>query len=223
VSEIIDKITEGAGQVISEFEKGGQIHSAISGIRQRMAESDRRRKINTIKKEIQDLHTKEAQAINSLSAQVLALYEAGSLSQPELVSLCKGVDEVRDQIREKEAELAQFQPPNNPNRRPGNPSLQLQRAVPVAGSRPLKVLPSARAVAPSWWKPNRLLQSSFACTVAPNCGKVRDSVPSAAKQCLRVQPRPVLGAKLPRAPAAGADLAPRTGPGAISHQKLGYG
>jgi hypothetical protein len=111
MSEIIDKITEGAGQVISEFDKGGQIHSAISGIRQRMAESDRRRKINTIKQEIQDLQTKEAQAINSLSAQVLALYEAGSLSQPELVSLCRGVDEVRDQIREKEAELEQFEPP----------------------------------------------------------------------------------------------------------------
>ena len=129
MSEIIDKITEGAGQVISEFEKGGQIHSAISGIRQRMAESDRRRKINTIKKEIQDLHTKEAQAINSLSAQVLALYEAGSLSQPELVSLCKGVDEVRDQIREKEAELAQFQPPPSEQPQPAAGQSQLATAA----------------------------------------------------------------------------------------------
>lgn len=111
MSDIIGKIVDSAGQVISEVDKGGQIQSAISGLRHRMAEADLRRKINTIKQQIQDLQAKEAQAINSLSAQVLALYEAGSLTQPELLSLCKGVDEVRAQIKEKEAELELLQPP----------------------------------------------------------------------------------------------------------------
>jgi predicted RNA-binding Zn-ribbon protein involved in translation (DUF1610 family) len=110
MSEIFDKIVEGAGQVISEVDKGGQIQSAISGLRHRMAEADRKRKVNAIKQQIQDLQAKEAQSINSLSAQVLALYEAGTLKQPELVSLCKGVDEIRAEIEEKEAELAQLQP-----------------------------------------------------------------------------------------------------------------
>ncbi|MGD8737237.1 MAG: hypothetical protein PVJ85_10840, partial [Anaerolineae bacterium] len=73
MSEIIDKIVEGAGQVMSEVDKGGQIQSAISGLRHRMAEADRRRKLNTIKQEIQELQGKEAQSINALSAQVLAL------------------------------------------------------------------------------------------------------------------------------------------------------
>ena len=111
MSDIIDKLVEGAGQVISEVDKGGQIHSAITGIRQRMADADRKRRINQVKQELQDLRAQEAQAINALSAQVLALHEAGTLTQPELVSLCKGVDEVRQQVKDKEIELGQLQPP----------------------------------------------------------------------------------------------------------------
>jgi len=114
MSGLIDKIVEGAGQVISEVDKGGQIQSAITGVRHRMAEADRKRQINKIEQQIEDLNDKEAQAINSLSAQVLALHEAGSLTQPELVSLCKRVDEIRTQIEEREAELEQFQPPPAP-------------------------------------------------------------------------------------------------------------
>jgi hypothetical protein len=111
MSGLFDKIVEGAEQVISEVDKGGQIGSAISGLRHRMAEADRKRKIRAVEQQIQELKDKEAQAINSLSAQVLALHEAGNLSQPELVSLCKRVDEIRAQIEEHEAELEQLQPP----------------------------------------------------------------------------------------------------------------
>ena len=111
MSDILDKLVEGAGQVISEVDRGGQIQSAITGIRQRMAEADRKRRINHVKQELQDLRGQEAQAINALSAQVLALHEAGSLTQPELVSLCKGVDEIRKLVEEKETELEQLQPP----------------------------------------------------------------------------------------------------------------
>ena len=114
MSDIIDKLVEGAGQVISEVDKGGQIQTAISGIRQRMADADRKRRINHAKQELQALRAQEAQAINALSAQVLALYEAGTLTQPELISLCKGVDEVRRQVQDKEAELEQLQPPPPP-------------------------------------------------------------------------------------------------------------
>jgi hypothetical protein len=128
MSELFDKIVEGAGQVISDVDKGGQISSAISGLRHRMAEADRKRKVNAVKLDIKELQAKEAQAINSLSAQVLALYEAGSLRQPELVSLCKGVDEIRAEIEVKETELAQLAPPPAPEpapapeARPGAPA-----------------------------------------------------------------------------------------------------
>jgi hypothetical protein len=114
MSDLIDKLVEGAGQVISDVDKGGRIQTAISGLRHQMAEADRKRRINNVKKELGDLQAREAQTINALSAQVLALYEAGSLTQPELLSLCKGVDEVRVQIKVKEAELEQLLPPPPP-------------------------------------------------------------------------------------------------------------
>jgi hypothetical protein len=111
MSELFDKLVESAGQVISEVDKGGQIGSAIGGLRSRLADAERRRKLNQIKSEIRDLQAQEAQAINSLSAQVLALHEAGSLTQAELVSLCKNVDEIREFIKERETELQKLQPP----------------------------------------------------------------------------------------------------------------
>jgi hypothetical protein len=123
MSEIFGKLVDGAEQVISDIDRGGQIQSAISGLRQRMADADRRRKISIVKQQIQELQTREAQAINSLSAQVLALHEAGTLSQPELVSLCKRVDEIQAQIQEKEAELEQLQPPQ-PEPSPPTPQPQ---------------------------------------------------------------------------------------------------
>jgi hypothetical protein len=125
MSDILDKLVEGAGQVISEVDKGGQIQSAITGIRERMAEADRRRRINQVKEELQDLRAQEAQAINALSAQVLALHEAGSLTQPELVSLCKGVDEIRERVEGKESELEQLQPP--PDAAPPQPEPAVQQ------------------------------------------------------------------------------------------------
>ena len=110
MSEIWGKLKEGAEQVMSEVDKGGQIQSTLSGLRQRMAEADRNRKVNQIKGQIRDLQTQEAQTINALSAQVLALHEAGTLTQPELISLCRNVDEIRAQIRGQQAELDKLQP-----------------------------------------------------------------------------------------------------------------
>ena len=98
------------GKLIDGVDKDGQIQSAISGLRQRMADADRKRKLNQLKQQIQELQTQESQAISSLSAQVLALHEAGTLTQPELISLCRRVDEVRVQVKDKEAELQKLQP-----------------------------------------------------------------------------------------------------------------
>jgi RNA polymerase subunit RPABC4/transcription elongation factor Spt4 len=111
MSDWLSKIVDGAGQVISQVDQGGQIQSAITGLKQRLAEADRKRKIGLLKQQVRDLHTQEAQAISALSAQVLALHEAGTLAQPELVSLCRSVDEIRKQVRECEELLQQLQPP----------------------------------------------------------------------------------------------------------------
>ncbi|MBN1136610.1 MAG: zinc ribbon domain-containing protein [Anaerolineae bacterium] len=101
MSDLIEKL-------IGEVDKGGGI---ISGLRQRLADADRKRKVNQLKQQIQDLRLQETQSINALSAQVMALHEARTLSQPELVSLCQGVDNVRAQIKDLETELEKLQPP----------------------------------------------------------------------------------------------------------------
>ena len=93
------------------MDQGGQIQSAIAGLRQRLAEADRRRKVNLVKQQIRDLQAQEAQAVGALSTQVLALHEAGTLAQPELISLCRAIDDIRKQLREREDELQQLQPP----------------------------------------------------------------------------------------------------------------
>ena len=111
MSDWLSKLVDGAGQVISQVDQGGQIQSAISGLKQRLAEADRKHKISLAKQQLRDLHTQEAQALSALSAQVLALHEAGTLAQPELVSLCRSVDEIRRQVRECETLLQQLEPP----------------------------------------------------------------------------------------------------------------
>ncbi len=140
MSEIFDKLKEGAGQVIAEVDKGGKIQSAISSLRHQMAEADRKRKIGLVKQQIRDLQGREAQAINALSAQVWALYEAGTLTQPELVSLCRNVEEIRAQIKGKEAELEQLQPPPAP---PPQPAPGEAKAGPRCGQCGAAVVPGA--------------------------------------------------------------------------------
>jgi len=108
MSDLLEKL-------IGEVDKGGGI---ISGLRQRLADADRKRKVNQLKQQIQDLRLQETQTINALSAQVMALHEAGTLTQPELVSLCQGVDNVRAQIKDREAELEKLQPPPPPSSGP---------------------------------------------------------------------------------------------------------
>jgi len=110
MSELFDKLVDSAGQVLGGVDKDGSISSAISGLKHRLADADRKRKEGQLKQLIRELQTQETQSINALSAQVLALHEAGTLTQPELVSLCRRVDEIRVQIKERESDLAKLQP-----------------------------------------------------------------------------------------------------------------
>ena len=49
MSELFDKLVESAGQVISEVDKGGQIQSAVGGLRRRLADAERKRKVMSLK------------------------------------------------------------------------------------------------------------------------------------------------------------------------------
>ncbi len=140
MSEILDRLKEGAGQVIAEVDKGGKLQAAISSLRHQMAEADRKRKIGLVRQQLRDLQGREAQAINALSAQVWALYEAGTLIQPELVSLCRNVQEIRAQIKDKERELEQLQPPPAP---PPQPAPVEAQVGPRCGQCGAAVVPGA--------------------------------------------------------------------------------
>jgi uncharacterized Zn finger protein (UPF0148 family) len=173
MSELFDKLVESAGQVISEVDKGGQIQSAIGGLRQRLAEADRRRKMSLIKQQIQELEREEAQSLNALSAQVWALYDAGTLSQPELLSLCKGVEEIRTKIQGKEAELKQLQP-SPPEASPitrcphcGMPVVAGAAFCQTCGTR----LVAAPATAPNLYCVNCGAQLREGARFCPQCGQ----------------------------------------------------
>ena len=163
MSDLLEKL-------IGEVDKGGGI---ISGLRQRLADADRKRKVNQLKQQIQDLQTQESQAINSLSAQVMALHEAGTLTQPELVSLCRRVDEVQVQIKDKEAELQKLQPapptPAAEARCPkcGSPIVAGAAFCQACGSR-LKVEP---APAPTLFCIHCGAQLRQGARFCPTCGK----------------------------------------------------
>ncbi|MBN1658684.1 MAG: zinc-ribbon domain-containing protein [Anaerolineae bacterium] len=149
MSDLIDRIVESAGQMISKVDEGGKIQSTLSGLRHQVAEADRKRNISRVKQQIQELESKEAHAITALSAQVLAMYDAGTLTQPELVALCRGIDEIRADIKAKEAELAKLEPP------PPAPA-------PAAPSAPA-VAPAAGAPAPAAPAPGEEVR-------CPSCG-----------------------------------------------------
>lgn len=111
MSDIFDRLAETAERALSSVDKEGRVASAIGGLKAQLEESDRRRKMRLLEREIQDLEAQVAQSTEALSAQVLALYDAGKLEQPELVHLCARIGELRTGILAKKADLLELQPP----------------------------------------------------------------------------------------------------------------
>jgi RNA polymerase subunit RPABC4/transcription elongation factor Spt4 len=111
VSEMFDQLKEGTSQVISEVDrlrKSGQV--ALSGLQQRVADADRKRKIQGVRKEIAKLQEEINQMAKALGLQTFGLYEEKKLTHPELVKLCEHIAAVKLKVSEKEKELAALQP-----------------------------------------------------------------------------------------------------------------
>jgi RNA polymerase subunit RPABC4/transcription elongation factor Spt4 len=112
MSDIFSQLKDGADQVISEVDKLRQTgQSALSVIQERMAESERKRKIKQLQSNLAGLRQQIDQMTAALGVQVTGLYEQGKLSNPELVALCEHISELRGQVKEKEEKLADLQPP----------------------------------------------------------------------------------------------------------------
>ena len=110
MSDIFDRLADTAERALSSVDKEGRVASAIGGLKAQLEEADRRRKVRLLEREIEDLQAQVAQSTEALSAQVLALYDAGKLEQPELVRLCVRIGELRTQIIAKKADLLELQP-----------------------------------------------------------------------------------------------------------------
>jgi RNA polymerase subunit RPABC4/transcription elongation factor Spt4 len=105
VSDIFETIKHGASQVFSELDQKGQLRSAFEGIRDRLSELERRRKVSALRDQISALQNEMKQLTEALGLQTLSLFDAGTLTHPELSRLCQRINELRSERDLRKAEL----------------------------------------------------------------------------------------------------------------------
>jgi rRNA maturation endonuclease Nob1 len=117
MSDIIDAIRQGAGQVLSEIDQKGQLKSAFDGIRHQLSELERRRKANSLEGELKALQAEMKQLTEALGLQTLSLFDAGKVTHPELARLCERINELRADIEGKKAQLESLITPQSVSER----------------------------------------------------------------------------------------------------------
>jgi hypothetical protein len=119
MSDILDSIKQGAEQVISGIDQKGQIKSAIDGVRRQWSELERKRRMNQVEGEVKSLQNEMKQLTEALGLQTLSLFDAKKVVHPELARLCERINELRSDVAQKKAELAELQvqqPPPKPSK-----------------------------------------------------------------------------------------------------------
>jgi len=151
MAELLDSLKDKVGQVISSVDKGGQVRSAIEGLRRQIAEAYRKRQIKRVESDLARLMLQVEQATMALGLQTVALHEAGKLNHAELSSVCQHIVEIKAEIGKLEQELAQLQPPPAPVAQVGTscPSCgkllpQVGDFCPYCGAKREPVVPEAR-------------------------------------------------------------------------------
>jgi len=108
MSDLIESIKQGAGQVLSDLDQKGQIKSAFEGLRHQWSELERRRKLSSLTGQLKTLEAEAKQLTEALGLQTLSLFDTGKITHPELARLCQRINEVRADMDQKKAELAQL-------------------------------------------------------------------------------------------------------------------
>jgi hypothetical protein len=86
----------------------GFLDKIKSGADKAAFEADRLRRVSQAQSALKALqHDLEAQ-VAAIGQQVLALHDAGTLTQPELLALCPPIDSLRQRIAAQEAEVEQI-------------------------------------------------------------------------------------------------------------------
>ncbi|MBN1639830.1 MAG: zinc ribbon domain-containing protein [Anaerolineae bacterium] len=109
MSDIIDSIKQGANQVLSNLDQQGHIRAALEGLRSQWSEVERRRHVSQLSAQVHALQAELRQLTEALGLQVLSLYDAGTISHPELRRLCERINELRAEAEVKKAELADLE------------------------------------------------------------------------------------------------------------------
>lgn len=108
MSDLIESIKQGAGQVLSDLDQKGQIKSAFEGLRHQFSELDRRRRVSSLAGQIKTMEAEAKQLTEALGLQTLSLFDTGKISSPELARLCQRINELRSDMDQKKAELSQL-------------------------------------------------------------------------------------------------------------------
>lgn len=118
MSDIIDSIKHGAEQVISGIDQKGQIKSAIDGMRRQWSDLERKRRTSQVENQVKSLQSEMKQLTEALGLQTLSLFDANKITHPELMRLCERINELRSEIEQNKAELAELKiqapPPPKP-------------------------------------------------------------------------------------------------------------
>lgn len=108
MSDLIESIKQGAGQVLSDLDQKGQIKSAFEGLRHQWGELDRRRRVSSLAAQIKTMEAEAKQLTEALGLQTLSLFDTGKISNTELTRLCQRINELHSDMDQKKAELSQL-------------------------------------------------------------------------------------------------------------------
>jgi predicted amidophosphoribosyltransferase len=109
MSDIIETIRQGAGDLLSGIDSSGQLRSALEGIRGQWTELERRRKTSSLESEVKRQQAEMKQLTEALGLQTLSLYDTGKIANPELARLCQRINELRAEVEAGKSQLEQIQ------------------------------------------------------------------------------------------------------------------
>jgi hypothetical protein len=103
----------------------GFLDKLKSGAERAAFEADRLRRSTQAQSALRALQRDLEAQVAAIGKEVVALYDAGALTQPELLALCPRIDDLRGQIEAQEAEverIRQEEPPADPDAEQEPPS-----------------------------------------------------------------------------------------------------
>jgi hypothetical protein len=130
-----------------------------SGAERAAFEADRLRRVNQAKSALRALERDLEGQVAGMGQQALALYDAGNLTQPELLASCGSIETLRQQIQEQAAEVERI-------RQEEPPSSEEDRAA---------AAPAAASETPA--------QVPVAAVEGPTCANCHSPLPADARFC----------------------------------------